>query len=45
MEDQLGPKVLAADGLGAELRSRYSEVDVKKIMGGNLVRVLKAVLH
>ena len=45
MEDQLGPKVLAAEVLGAELRSRYSEVDVKKIMGGNLVRVLKAVLH
>ncbi|VTU45479.1 Membrane dipeptidase (Peptidase family M19) (plasmid) [Variovorax sp. SRS16] len=45
MEDQLGPKALAADFLGAELRSRYVEADVRKILGGNLLRVLDTVLR
>ena len=45
MEDQLGPPVLAADRLGAELRRRYAEADAAKILGGNLIRVLRAVLR
>ncbi|VTU45076.1 dipeptidase [Variovorax sp. PBL-E5] len=45
MEDQLGPQALAADFLGAELRSRYVEADAQKILGGNLLRVLDTVLR
>ena len=44
MEDQLGPKVLAADKLGAQLREIYSDADAEKILGGNLRRVFETVL-
>jgi membrane dipeptidase len=45
MEDQLGPQALAADRIGAELRARYSDDDVARIMGGNLLRVFETVLR
>jgi membrane dipeptidase len=45
MEDQLGPQVLAADRLGAQLRARYGDAGAAKITGGNLMRVLEAVLQ
>ena len=44
MEDQLGPTVLDRSKLIAELASRYSAEDVKKISGGNILRVLRQVL-
>ncbi|MGL3214088.1 dipeptidase [Bradyrhizobium sp. BR 1433] len=44
MEDQLGPKVLGRARLIAALQERYSEEDVQKISGGNLLRVLRTVL-
>ncbi len=45
LEDKLGPEALASDYLGIALRSKYSEADTAKIMGGNLIRVLKTVLQ
>ncbi|MDO8776998.1 MAG: membrane dipeptidase [Burkholderiaceae bacterium] len=45
MEDQLGPQVLHPDRLRAELRTSYSEEDVNKILGGNVLEVLKKVLQ
>lgn len=45
MEDQLGPQVLAQDRLGAELRARFGKGGAAQIMGGNLARVLRAVLQ
>jgi membrane dipeptidase len=45
MEDQLGPQALQSDRLRAELRKTYSEDDVDKILGGNVLAVLKAVLR
>lgn len=45
MQDQLGPPVLAADRLGAELLARYGADDTAKIMGGNMLRVLRTVLQ
>lgn len=45
MEDQLGPKALSSDRLGAELRKVHAEDDVQKILGGNLRRVFETVLE
>ncbi len=45
MEDQLGPEALASDYLKIALKSKYSESDTAKIMGGNMIRVLKNVLR
>lgn len=45
MHDSLGPRALAADRVEAQLRMRYSDADTAKIMGGNLVRVLRVVLQ
>jgi membrane dipeptidase len=45
MEDQLGPQALRSDRLRAELRNTYSEAEVNKILGGNVLAVLKAVLR
>ena len=45
MEDQLGPEVLSQDRLGAELRTRYGVDGAAKIMGANLMRVLRTVLQ
>ncbi|MDH6169987.1 microsomal dipeptidase-like Zn-dependent dipeptidase [Variovorax boronicumulans] len=45
MEDQLGPKILAADKLGVQLREIFSETDAQKILGGNLERVFATVLQ
>lgn len=45
MEDQLGPKVFRSELLLAELQARnYSEEDIEKICGGNILRVLEQVL-
>lgn len=45
MEDQLGPKIIRRELLTAELRARnYSDEDITKICGGNLLRVLAQVL-
>lgn len=45
IDDGLGPRALAANRVEAQLRMRYSGTDTVKIMGGNLVRVLRAVLQ
>jgi microsomal dipeptidase-like Zn-dependent dipeptidase len=45
LEDQLGPPVLAADRLGAQLQTLYGAEGATRIMGGNLQRVLRAVLQ
>ena len=45
MQDQLGPSALAATQVEAQLRTRYSNADTAKIMGGNMLRVLRAVLQ
>ena len=45
LDDQLGPEALASDHLKFALRSKYSESDTAKIMGGNMIRVLKTVLQ
>ena len=45
MEDQLGPRALAADRIGEALRKRYSEEDTTKIMGQNVLRVFETVLR
>ena len=44
MEDQLGPQVLRKDRLRADLLATYSEEQVDKIFGGNLLRLLNTVL-
>jgi membrane dipeptidase len=45
MEDQLGPDVLTAARLGAQLTAVYGASDTAKIMGGNVQRVLETVLQ
>ena len=45
MNDGLGPNALAENRVEAQLRMRYSDADTTKIMGGNLVRLLRAVLQ
>jgi microsomal dipeptidase-like Zn-dependent dipeptidase len=45
MEDQLGPQALRSDRLRAELLQTYAENDVNKLLGGNVLAVLKAVLR
>ncbi len=45
LTDQLGPEALASDYLRIALRSKYSDADTAKIMGGNMIRVLKTVLQ
>ncbi|MFM0504981.1 dipeptidase [Paraburkholderia caffeinilytica] len=45
MEDQLGPDVLTAGRLGAQLADIYGAGDTAKIMGGNVQRVLETVLQ
>ncbi len=45
MEDQLGPQVLHADVLFSALRAKnYSADDIRRITGGNMLRVLKQTL-
>jgi microsomal dipeptidase-like Zn-dependent dipeptidase len=45
MEDQLGPQVIHKDVLFAALRAKnYSEEDIRKISGGNMLRVLQQTL-
>jgi membrane dipeptidase len=45
LEGELGPKLLYPDNLTREMQSRnFSQSDIDKVLGGNLVRVFKQVL-
>jgi microsomal dipeptidase-like Zn-dependent dipeptidase len=44
--DGIGAKLLDRENLAAELGGRnYSDEDVSKILGGNMMRVLRSVLR